>query len=57
MSKISFFQKIVRFFINLGRYLINYRNYRARLREQNIEIDEIKDWSKGEGYFGNGRLF
>ncbi len=57
MSKISVFNKILRFFINLRQYLINYRMFEDRQREQYIEINEIKDWSKGEGYFGNGRLF
>jgi len=31
--------------------------YREGQRESFIEINEIKDWSKGEGYNVNGRLF
>ncbi|MHC1739802.1 MAG: hypothetical protein AB9897_01685 [Anaerolineaceae bacterium] len=51
------FQNIIRFCIDKIRSLIDYRNYMARQREKYIEINEIKDWSKGEGYFGNTRLF
>jgi hypothetical protein len=57
MCIISFSRKAVRFFIALGISIINFGKYKERLREQYIEINEIKDWSKGESYFGNGRLF
>lgn len=51
------FHKFVQFWIEIARILADYKRFRARQRERFIEIDEIKDWSKGEGYFGNGRLF
>jgi len=51
------FHKFVQFWIEIARFLADYKQFRARQRERFIEIDEIKDWSKGEGYFGNGRLF
>jgi hypothetical protein len=43
--------------VNLGKSIVKYGQYKERQREEFIEINEIKDWSKGESHFGNGRLF
>jgi hypothetical protein len=54
---ISLVRKIAKFFVAVGKSVISFGKFKERLREQYIEINEIKDWSKGESYFGNGRLF
>lgn len=53
----SVIYKIVIFFVKLSKSIIALGKYREIHREQFIEINEIKDWSKGESFFGNGRLF
>lgn len=50
-------RKILWLLIGFRKFVIDRGKYRERQREQFIEINEIKDWSKGENYFGNGRLF
>jgi hypothetical protein len=57
MENNSLWKKIISWFRKLGKSLADFKEYRERQRERFVEINEIKDWSKGEGYFGNGRLF
>jgi hypothetical protein len=53
----SVIYKIVRFFVKFSKSIIALGKYKEIHREKFIEINEIKDWSKGENFFGNGRLF
>jgi hypothetical protein len=57
MSRKSFYQKIRQLINILRRWMMYYRMFTEKNREDFLEINEIKDWSKGESYFGNGRLF
>jgi hypothetical protein len=56
MKIFSIIDKFLNIFRKLGFSLQEYRLAIERQRELNLEINEIKEWSKFEKFYGNDRL-
>ncbi len=57
MRLFSFLKKLIRFCIERGKRPSKPHKIEEWQRKQDNTVDEIRDWAKFEGYYGNGRLF